>query len=186
VQLGWQVVIISLTRGWLEGNGLGNWVVSSPGELLRRYTLSWQGWCGFSARCWSWVPRQQTQPRSTTCVPRVVFRGRHATAGRFPVIADIPTEACPPTRRMPVLAADGWAVPQKPNCYPLGKAARSTMHFEDRNYLYVVGEWDEGRSGLRTHTSGSHGWCCKRKCQAEGEVPLQLPKPSFLVSYFCK
>lgn len=34
VQLGWQVIIISLMSGWPEGGELGSWVVSSPGGLL--------------------------------------------------------------------------------------------------------------------------------------------------------
>lgn len=71
-----------------------------------------EGGAGFlraAPRCRSWVLHQQTQPKSITCVPRVVFRERNPTAGRFPFISDVPTKACPLVRRMPVLAAGGEA-----------------------------------------------------------------------------
>lgn len=102
-----------------------------------------EGGAGFlraAPHCRSWVLRQQTQPKSTTCVPRVVFREGNAVAERFPFISDIPAKACSLLQRMPVLGADGWTAPEKPNCYLLEKAAKSTMDFEERNDLYVVGE----------------------------------------------
>lgn len=45
VQLGWQVIIISLMCGWPEEGGFGSCVVSSPGGLLLGVML-----CSFLAR----------------------------------------------------------------------------------------------------------------------------------------
>lgn len=69
---------------------------------------------------------QQTQPKSTTCVPRVVFKERNAIAGRFLFISNIPTKAGPLMQRMPVLVVGGWTALEKPE-----KAARSPMDFEE-------------------------------------------------------
>lgn len=108
-------------------------------------------------------------------MPQVVFRERNAIAGRLPFISDIPTKACPLMQRMPILAVDSWTALEKPNCSPSGTAARSPMDFEERNYLYVVGEWDEGGSGLTAHHVAMAG-VTRGSVRQKGRFPLKLPR----------
>lgn len=42
-------------------------------------------------------------------------------------------------QRVPVLAVDGWASPEEPSRYSSGKAASSTVGFEEGNDPHVVG-----------------------------------------------
>lgn len=46
VQLGSQVIITSVTRGWLEERGFGSRVESSPGALLARVVRGLARCCG--------------------------------------------------------------------------------------------------------------------------------------------
>lgn len=50
------------------------------------------------------------------------------------------------------------------------------MDFEEQNDLYVVGEWDEGRSGLSTHEVVMVE-VARGSVRQKGRFPLELSRP---------
>lgn len=116
-----------------EGMAQGKWIWQLGGVQLRwAVTVSdimlfaGKGGVGFLDAAPRSVLCQQTQPKSTTCVPRFFFKERNAIAERYLFISNIPTKAGPLMQSMPVLVVGGWTALEKP-----GKAARSPVDFEE-------------------------------------------------------
>ena len=119
--------------------------------------------------------RQQTQPKSTTCVPWVVFRETKCHSWKISFHLRHPHQSLSSDAEDAHLAVDGWTALEKPNRSPSGKAARSPMDFEERNDLYVVGECDEGGSGLTAHRVAMAG-VARGSVRQKGRFPLRLPR----------